>query len=1196
MNLLEAIARDLRRPEEQLRLPADLLRQGYDPSYLARVRPDELNQLDAATLARLRRALRFREQLQEYKDNAVANARERGVLTEALTNAIARADSKAEVNALTKFGASRRGTKSLAAATPLAEKLATEVLMHNASTPSDFREWAKSVTGVDDSQIDSLIQETKVYLQALLLEDAGLVSKVFDFIKHRAVLQSSELTTNSGEETASDAEEASKSSKKRKRKRGKKDNRDTSVSTGKVASDESASTAENAIALDSSSETEPVPSEIVASADNISTEDISQQEQQSNEESTEVTSQELAGLAASEASDSESSDTVENASETTAIEQASEEGDAAAEIVGFETPTKKTRAVSAKELSPRQRRRRWLKFQLEPYYKLRRSLGKLSPFQIVMLGRGNRSQILKVELDYDRKAVSRMAKESLFPKDHPLADFLNEAVDEAVNGALTTRIEQEVLAAAEEHAQQELIEYAVEHLQTLLMQRPLRSHRIMMIDAIGTKSAAVVIVDPEGRIDHVAELPCNSSRPDAVNHNVKLLGEWAYAFNVSVLAVSTGPARRFVLPSIREFMSQCDPEKIRWTMVDRDGADTYCTTRIALQELPNLSRRHRAAAWLAWRLQDPLVQLLKVDPTRLRLAVFQAELPQDLVEESLKEAVASSVAVRGVDYWNAHPETFSSVPGLDAQSAKAICAVRDSERPSSREALVAALQDKLTPTSLRQAIGFIRVFESAEPLDGTLIHPDDYRLAQRLISNTELSAPPAAPVGWTKQSLAAISESSVASDSAEVAIEQAPESFAEGISEQADAPKSDEPATTSPELVDGVSESVEASNSDFATEVGSEAASSEENLPTTSESSEVALSAEASGGDATSNDVVASLSSVTPSPSQGPVKTFGGHDLAAIHPDFSEVQKTSEAAKVDAEKLARMWQVGREKLKFVAQVLQHPFDDPRDLGTSIPLMKRVPKIEDLTAGTSLWAIVSGIADFGVFADLGPDCSGLIHVSRLSANYVEDPRQVVNVGDLIQVWVQEVDVAKRRISLSALPPGVVQKMRIHGDSREPSAERSERGPGKGFNRGAPRQRDGGRPAQGQRPDQRGGDRSGGERGQSTDSKPFANRDRRSTPQQSGAGGGQQNRDRSYSSDRRDNRGDKGRDRRGRRGTPNFDAATVVDLPSKDLPNNARKGNASTSDSASTGKEPMRSFSDLLARFQTQHEENKQPPKE
>jgi transcriptional accessory protein Tex/SPT6 len=1188
MNLLEAIARDLRRPEDQLRLPADLLRQGYDPSYLARVRPDELSQLDAPTLSRLRRALRYRDLLEQQKQAVRQSMVEQESWTESLEEAFGAADSKAQVNALTKFGSSRRGTKALAAANPLTEKLAAAILMYSGPTPADFREWVKSTVEVGDDQLDTLLSETKNYLHALLLEDSRLVSKIFAFIKQRAVLQSSELTNHADGEEPAGEKKNNKSRSKQKNKKGPEARTSPQAtvaeSVSSEAEDVSQTVAEEPI-IAANTENADQP-ENIAAGEHAGE---SAQEQQSNEE-IEVPSQtpaESSTVSTDESSTEQASDSL-----GAAVQAESP----AVEIKNFDTNKKKTRAVSSKDLSPRQRRRRWLKFQLEPYYKLRRSLTKLSPFQVIMLGRGHRSQILKVELDYDRKAVARMARESLFQKDHPLSDFLNEVVDEAVNGSLTSRIEQEVFTAAEEHAQQELVEYAVEHLQHLLMQRPLRGHRIMMIDAIGTRTAAVVIVDPEGRIDHVGELPCDSSRPDVVNQNVKLLGEWAHQYNVSVLAVSTGPARRFVLPSIREFMNQCDPSTIRWTMVDRDGADTYCTTRLALKELPELSRRHRAAAWLAWRLQDPLVQLLKIDPTKLRLAVFQAELPPELVEESLREAVASSVATRGIDYWNGHSKAMACIPGLNNESAKMICDIRDSEGPNCREALMLAIGDKLSATKLRQSIGFLRIFGSPETLDGTLIHPDDYRIAQRLIANTELEAPPAAPPNWTQQKSTETRE-----DQSTVVDSPTLDAGDEAVEEptiEAQTGSSDETVIAEPDASNELVASDSVSEVDSTADEDVQAAAEQASDVPVDDASPETDSIETFASSATEN---------TDLTQSHPPATFGGHELSAVAPDFSDKQAEEKTAAIDAEKLARMWQVGREKLKFVAQVLQHPFDDPRDLQSPIPLMKRVPKIEDLEVGSTMWAIVSGIADFGVFADLGPDCSGLIHVSRLSRNYVEDPRQVVNIGDLIQVWVQEVDATKRRISLTALPPGVVQQSRVTGDHPDTRHEyrgnrdgqrggnrrdgdahhRNDRG-GHGNNRGA-----GGRPqSQGQsqaprgagdRPQRQGDNRQrqGGERGGASgrDSQRPAD----SRPKFGGQGGG---RDRQ--------RGD--RHRGGRHGAPNIGAATVVDLPSKELPANARKGNASSSEQSESGKDTMRSFSDLLARFQVKHEESKQSPPE
>ncbi|MFN9913103.1 MAG: S1 RNA-binding domain-containing protein, partial [Pirellulaceae bacterium] len=107
---------------------------------------------------------------------------------------------------------------------------------------------------------------------------------------------------------------------------------------------------------------------------------------------------------------------------------------------------------------------------------------------------------------------------------------------------------------------------------------------------------------------------------------------------------------------------------------------------------------------------------------------------------------------------------------------------------------------------------------------------------------------------------------------------------------------------------------------------------------------------------------------------------------------------------IDVERLARSWQVGREKMRMVARCLQQPFADSRDTRIPIPLLSQVPTLESLQPGMTAWGIIIGVADFGAFVDLGPDCNGLIHVSRLSSECVEDPHEVVQVGDLLQVWV------------------------------------------------------------------------------------------------------------------------------------------------------------------------------------------------
>ncbi len=162
---------------------------------------------------------------------------------------------------------------------------------------------------------------------------------------------------------------------------------------------------------------------------------------------------------------------------------------------------------------------------------------------------------------------------------------------------------------------------------------------------------------------------------------------------------------------------------------------------------PQLNRRFRAAVWLGRRLQDPLGELLKLDPTRLRLGSYQRELPQEPLKRLVTATLSDCLCVKGVDARYASEQQFNYVPGVSAEIAARLADMTAKREFTSREALVNAIPE-WPENGKRQALGFIRIYQSPQTLDGTLIHPDDYHLAQRLIDNTELTAPPAAPEGW----------------------------------------------------------------------------------------------------------------------------------------------------------------------------------------------------------------------------------------------------------------------------------------------------------------------------------------------------------------------------------------------------------------------------------------------------------------
>ena len=275
---------------------------------------------------------------------------------------------------------------------------------------------------------------------------------------------------------------------------------------------------------------------------------------------------------------------------------------------------------------------------------------------------------------------------------------------------------------------------------------------------------------------------------------------------------------------------------------------------------------------------------------------------------------------------------------------------------------------------------------------------------------------------------------------------------------------------------------------------------------------------------------------------------------------------------IDVERLARSWQVGREKMKRVANCLQFAFTDSRDFQYPLPLLSKVPKLEGLQSGTMLQALVIGVADFGVFVDLGPECSGLIHISRLAPDFIEDPHQFVQVGDLVPVWVLNVDEKKKRVSLTAIPPGTPSRRHDGHQEQENTQDRGGNAGRDNRNQRNDRNQGGSRdnrppPAAENRspmPAGAGGDRS---RGPSGGNRPGGGGDNRGSANRGGRPTGRDNnRDRSRNNSRSDDQGAR--------------RPARVEPPKPVTP---------ITDAMQTGKEPLRSFSDLLQFMKKERDE-------
>ena len=1053
MKDLPAIARYMRLPEEQLRFPVELFHQGFEPNYLATYRPDELGGLDGKTLARLKRSVVYESNLSDHKDQIVIGLQKDGHFNDAVADVLVQCTSISQVDAIARNLRGKKTAKAFADSDPNIEKVGQAILLYRGDNIQDFQAWVQSQTGLDPQEADLLIPKVKRWLQLLLSEDAQLMLSLQRTLLKNAIVSVKVLPepSQTNNQPAEDLPPAQPPA-------------DPPIA--ETSTETSAETSTEAVAQE------------------ISAPEITASEPPAVE----------APIVEAPIVEAPIVPSVEAAQEPPA-EPLGPTLESPEAIASFKSDRKKpreirTKSLSDKQLSPRQRRRRWLRGILESYSKLRKPIRDLTPFQVLMLSRGLRSQIIQLQFQIDSKHLVQLCRDSLCPGRHPMHPLLMEVADTGLKEFLLPRLQQDVLAILEEDANQALIESAVEHLETVMLQRPVRGHRILMIDAVGQKTAAVSIVDAQGNLLMTGDIVCNSSKSDVVSQNVAQLGQWVHEHQVTLVALTNGHARRYLVHSVAELMKQSAEGSLFWTFADRQGADAFCTSRNSLVELPKISRRHRAAVWLAWKLQDPLRQILKIEPARLRLGSYQRELPQAELEAALQEAISSAITKAGVDMYHADLEVLKRIPGMDDPTAKRLVEERPKGNLNDRDALGKLLKESLSESRARQAIGFLRVYQSTNTLDGTIIHPEDYRLAERLVEHAQLPAPASAPEGWSKPdydkiaaAIAAAQSMALDAPSSELVEAFGFDSHADEINPNFGVIESQSDASESP--ADAADESHAAVAPDAVATPTSQASETTETteIPNTTESSATSENPEVTQV----AQVQAALeeSAQTPAPSETPP---GATRTPVSMPEIPEKPMERPALAIDADKLARSWQVGRSKLLSVSRALQFPFADGRDFQYPVPLRSYVPTMERLEPGSMLSALVIGIANFGVFVELGPDCTGLIHISQLGPSFIEDAHQFVQVGDVIPVWVLHTDDKKKRVALTTRAPGSeiesnhrdTDSQRQQNDSRNrpdrQASPQDRRGPGRPNVAGGSSQPRGDRPNN-NRPDNRGPDNRG-----------------------------------------------------------------------------------------------------------------------
>lgn len=1157
---LEAIARRGRCNSSHLRVAIPLLEHGYTPPFLARYRRDELGGVDESTLWALADAIESERSITRRRDELLEAWQSTPVPDPAIGQAIRKANSKRMLDRL-----SRRLKREPSAEVDPGTRLAVRILNPQKGDGDDVEAIAAKVDGIDDPA--AAVAALGEALPKRLAGDPRIVGAAVRWLSKNARVHISKVHdphgggTESGGKQPTDpapgngVETGRGSAETDQTRRPDESAGPTGQPTQTGGDPSSGATGTGG----SASATPSVGGEVAAADEHTSLRQIPPEESR--------------GLPSAAETAGGGQPDCAKAQPDRAKGKAPP-----AESAGPAEPRGKKKS---KKVSPRQRRRRWLVSVLKPLQGKRLGGGKLSAFQVVMLGRALRSQVAVCSFEYDAKRLVDELQRTAIGLNRQLEPLLRETV--LVHEAnMREAAESAWWDELQEQSSARLVDTAADNLRHQINRAGADAGVVMSIDAIGPRTAATAIVSADGRMLHCEDIPCQLSSVLRTQAVAKI-GELIHQFHVDLIVISNGPARRACMVALKDLIDQSPERSIRWTLADRSGADAYAGAPVADQELRTTSRRFRAAAWVAFSVMQPAEAMAKVDPLKLRLGSFQRELADDALGGALENVVVSGASRGGVDANSATRTWLSRLPGV-GESIAATLDERRREGLFRSRAEIGALEDWETEVQKRQALPFLRVFGSEETLDGTLIHPEDYPLAKKLASALDIELPPATPPGYEPPSFDAGPSDSPADTATDTASAEAGDSQPSSAqpSQPAEAGSAAEPAAADhasstphdpsdaaagggeqePEVSPSEGES-KTSNAEGAdpSDAGTVAEVGESGDAEAGESAPLAESQlEGFGAESRGDRDDPSATATTGQGATGPPSDAS----IAERPEPPQRVRRPLPERPKIDKCVKEWQIGPHRAHQLVHWLCDPFGSGDAGGTPHAVLSTMPTLSGLNEGDQVIGVVVGVMPFGTFVELAPDCSGLVHVSRISESFVEDIHEVVQVGDVITAWVTGIDPKKRRVALTAIPPerqAELDRQRQQRDAKRGGGGRGPRGgrgEGRGGRGGAGRSGGGQPAAKGETGPPRGKGQTGSGKGQTGSGKP------------SGAGRSQRGGGKGHSRDRAPG---------GRRGGSQKSESyrVVSEKPAPEI-----------SEAMKKGEEPLRSFGDLLRYYSSSTE--------
>lgn len=588
----------------------------------------------------------------------------------------------------------------------------------------------------------------------------------------------------------------------------------------------------------------------------------------------------------------------------------------------------------------------------EMYYAYEEPIKKAAGHRVLALNRGENEKFLTVKIIAPTERILQYLTKKVITKENEFtAPMLKEALQDSYDRLIAPAIEREIRNELTEKAEDGAILVFGKNLQQLLMQPPIAGKTVLGWDPAFRTGCKLAVVDATGKV-----LDTKVIYPTAPQNKVEEakaeLKKLIKKYGVSLISVGNGTASRESEQVIVELIKELDTP-VQYVIVNEAGASVYSASKLATEEFPNFDVGQRSAASIARRLQDPLAELVKIDPKSIGVGQYQHDMNQKKLGEALGGVVEDCVNKVGVDLNTASASLLEYISGISKAIAKNIVDYREKNGRFANRAQLLKVP-KLGPKAYEQCAGFLRILDGDNPLDATSVHPESYEAALKLLEK----------LGLTMEDVRAAQK-------------------------QAAQKKGDAKKQGTAPLKEGSSRQQKVVIRNTNTAMGKALAAAMGGVTMEFEQRPVK-------GQAGKN-------------AQKEAARGGADNTLAI----STLEKKIKDKKQMAEELG----IGEITLTDILKELEKPSRDPRESMPAPVLRSDVLDMKDLKPGMILKGTVRNVIDFGVFVDIGVHQDGLVHISQITDRFIRHPLEAVSVGDIVEVQVLTVDAAKKRIGLT-----------------------------------------------------------------------------------------------------------------------------------------------------------------------------------